>query len=112
MKLYNLLPKNGDEVTVVDKDYDMEAYFYYVSGKEADRWDKAMMKLAKVLDAKFLGNGHVEVNLSDLVESHIDKLKGLFIHCEIDAIMEGMDLILSGYVSEHWMEEFATILSK
>ena len=52
------------------------------------------------------------VNLSEVIESHIDNLKkeDLFNDCDIDAIMYDMDYIIAGYVSENWMIKFVNAL--
>ena len=112
MKLYeylDLMPE-GEELTVWDKDYDMETYFY--GGKPDDKWDKAMSDLSKLLTIEEIKNDGVTVNLSDIIESKIDKLDkaNLFIECDIDSIMDDIDNILAGNVSEEWMEEFVVAL--
>lgn len=112
MKLYeylDLMP-DGEELTVWDKDYDMETYFY--GGKPDDKWDKAMSDLSKLLTIEEIKNDGVTVNLSDIIESKIDKLDkaNLFIECDIDSIMDDIDNILAGNVSEEWMEEFVVAL--
>ena len=113
MKLYSLLPKNGDEVTVHDDAYDTETYFYY---SKSDLWDRTMLKLSKLLDVTETrttgGQLHVCVNLSELIEKHLDKTGDLFIRNDIDSIMDGIDTILAGYVSEDWLKDFVDILSK
>ena len=112
MKLYDyisLMP-DGEELTVWDKDYDMETYFY--GGKPDDKWDKAMSDLSKLLTIEEIRNDGVTVNLSDIIERKIDKLDkaNLFIECDIDSIMDDIDNILAGNVSENWMEQFVVAL--
>ncbi len=111
MKLYEYLQKSNDwENTVFDKDYDLEVYFYKQDDSK-DRWDVAMLNLAKLLEVTNVSKYGVTVNLSDLIESKIDKLDKLFKVNEIDAIMYDMDNILAGNVSEKWLEKFVEELS-
>ena len=112
MTLYDylkLMPE-GEELTVLDKDYDMETYFY--GGKPNDKWDKAMFNLSKLLTIEEIRNNGVTVNLSKIIENRIEELSNanLFIRCDIDSIMDDIDNILAGNVSENWMDEFVSIL--
>lgn len=112
MTLYDylkLMPE-GEELTVWDKDYDMETYFY--GGKPNDKWDKAMFNLSKLLTIEEIRNNGVTVNLSKIIENRIEELSNanLFIRCDIDSIMDDIDNILAGNVSENWMDEFVSIL--
>ena len=112
MKLYeylDLMPE-GEELTVWDKDYDMETYFY--GGKPDDKWDKAMCDLSKLLTITEIRTGGVIVNLSEVIENNMDNLNksDLFIRCDIDSIMDDIDNILAGNVSENWMEQFVVAL--
>lgn len=108
MTLYELLPKNGEEVTVWDKDYDMETYFSYT--KDGDDWDKAMMDLAKLLQVVENSSKGITVDFTGLIEPKVDNLKDLFVDNDIDAIMDELDLILAGNVGEKWMTKFVEIL--
>ena len=112
MKLYDyikLMPE-GEELTVWDKDYDMETYFY--GGKPDDAWDKAMSDLSQLLTITEIRNGGVIVNLSEIIENKLDSLDktDLFIRCDIDSIMDDIDNIFAGYVSESWMQKFVDAL--
>ncbi len=112
MTLYNyleLMPK-GEELTVWDKDYDMETYFY--GGKPDDKWDKAMSDLSKLLTVEEIRSNGVTVNLSKIIENKINELNkaDLFIRCDIDSIMDDIDNILAGNVSENWLEQFVVVL--
>ena len=112
MTLYdylNLMPE-GEELTVWDKDYDMETYFY--GGKPDDAWDQAMSDLSELLTITEIRSGGVFVNLSDVIEKKINELSdtNLFIRCDIDSIMYDMDNILAGNVSEAWMQKFVSVL--
>ena len=114
MKLYDyiVLVSDGVEVTMFDKEYDMEVYFY--GGKNAnDKWDKLLKDLSKKLTVKRIGiNGAVTVNLSDVIEKNLDNLTkaDLFIDNDLDSIMVDMENILAGNVSGNWMEKFVECL--
>jgi hypothetical protein len=111
MTLHEYLQQTSDwEITVWDKDYDIETYFYKEDGKNA--WDKAMNEFAKLLTITQFGNGGVIVNLADVIESKLPALKksDLFIRCNIDAIMDDIDNILAGCVSEEWLTKFVEVL--
>lgn len=112
MKLHEylgLMPE-GEELTVFDKDYDMETYFY--SSKPDNKWDKAMSDLSKLLTVEEIRNNGVIVNLSEIVGNKIEELRksDLFIRCDVDFIMYDMDNILAGNVSETWMVRFVEAL--
>ena len=114
MTLYdylNLMPE-GEELTVWDVDYDMETYFY--GGKPDDAWDKAMSDLSQLLTITEIRSGGVIVNLSEIIENKLDSLDetNLFIRCDIDSIMDDIDNIFAGYVSESWMQKFVDALKK
>lgn len=118
MKLYeylDLMPE-GEELTVWDRDYDMETYFYGGKPDKDDKWEIAIDKLSHLLTIDKITNNGVQVNLSEVIESHIDKLKeaDLFYYewWGIDEIMEEMESILAGNTSEEWMEIFVDILAK
>lgn len=111
MTLYEYIQTHtDDEVTVFDDVYDMETYFYKDTAD--DEWDKAMKELSKLLTVVSTSNYGVTVDLSRLIESKLDKLDDLFNVNEIDDIMEGMDLILAGNVSERWLTKFVKALKE
>lgn len=113
MTLYEYLEQTTDwEITVWDKDYDIETYFYKTDGK--DRWDKAMNDLAKLLTISRFSKDGLVVNLAEVIEKKIPQLKeaDLFIVCKIEPIMNDIDNILAGCVSESWLEKFVGALSK
>ena len=113
MTLYEYLEQTTDwEVTVWDKDYDIETYFYKTDGK--DKWDKAMNDLAKLLTVSRISKDGLVVNLAEVIEKKIPQLKeaDLFIICKIEPIMNDIDNILAGNVSEEWLEAFVEVLSK
>lgn len=107
---YISLMSEGEELTVWDKDYDMETYFY--NDKPCDRWDKSISVLSKLLEVKEIRSNGVIVNLSEIIENKLDNLDKaeLFVKCNIDSIMYSMGEILSGNVSENWMEKFVAAL--
>lgn len=112
MKLYEYLDlmSEGEELTAWDKDYDMETYFY--SGEPNNRWDKAIFNLSKLLTITKIRTGGVVVNLSEIIENKIEKLNkaDLFIKCDLDSIMDDIESILAGNVSERWIEQFVSVL--
>ena len=112
MKLYeylNLMPE-GEELTVWDKDYDMETYFY--GGKPDDKWSEALLELSKLLTITEIRTGGVIVNLSEVIENNMDKLEkaDLFTDYDIDIIMSEMERDIAGNVSESWMQKFVDAL--
>ena len=115
MTLYDYIKQTeeGTEVTIWDKndEYDIESYFYN-DEPDGDSWQTSMLKLAKLLEAKELRENKVEVNLSEVIEKNLDKLKeaDLFIRCTTNSIMDDMQNILSGYVSEEWFKNFVDVL--
>lgn len=113
MTLYEYLKQTTDwEVTVWDKDYDLETYFYKTDGK--NKWDKAMNDLAKLLTISRFSKDGLVVNLTEVIEKKLPQLKeaDLFIVCKIEPIMYDMDNILAGCVSESWLEKFVEALNK
>ena len=112
MKLYeylSLMPE-GEELTVWDKDYDMETYFY--GGKPDDKWSEALLELSKLLTITEIRTGGVIVNLSEVIENNMDKLEkaDLFTDYDIDIIMSEMERDIAGNVSESWMQKFVDAL--
>lgn len=114
--LYDYLKKTEDwEITVWDKDYDIETYFYKTDNEnKMDAWDKAMYELAKLLTITNLNSNGVTVNMSEIIENKIPELKksDLFRICTVGEIMADINNILSGYVSEEWFTKFVNILKK
>ena len=113
MTLYEYLQQTTDwEVTVWDKDCDIETYFYKTDGK--DKWDKAMNDLAKLLTISRFSKDGLVVNLAEVIEKKIPQLEkaDLFINCKIGAIMDCIDSVLAGNVSEDWLGKFVEVLSE
>lgn len=125
MTLYNYVTHECDveELPVHDKGYYMETYFYRSSLlNPTDYWDKAMVKIAKMIEVvevddeeEYKGGIYtagVTTNLSDVIGRNIDNgvFKELFICNDIDSIMEDIENIFAGHVSEHWLTEFANSL--
>ena len=109
MTLYDYLQTHDYfELTVQDEDYDTETYFY----KEVsdDEWDKAIVELSKMLEVTRANDRVVCVNLSQLIESKLDNLGDLFNVLDVDEIMEDIDSILAGNVSERWLTKFVQAL--
>lgn len=115
MTLYDYIKQTEDwETTVFDKDYDIEVYFYKNDeDEELDSWDESMEKLSKLLMVDEISKNGVIVNLSELIESKMENLKEaeLFRVVDIDWIMDDIEAIISGNVSEEWMEEFVNALT-
>lgn len=115
MTLYEYIKQTEDwENTVFDKDYDIEVYFYKNDDEEElDSWDKSMENLSKLLTVDSISKNGVTVNLSELIESKLENLKkaNLFIRTDIDSIMDSIESVISGNVSEEWMEEFVKSLT-
>lgn len=116
MTLYEYLQNTKDwEITVWDKDYDMETYFYKADNEnKMNDWEKANYDFAKLLTITEFSSKGLTVNMADVIESKLPELKkaDLFIRCNIDAIMYDIDNILAGNVSEEWLTEFVQVLSK
>lgn len=113
MKLYDYLItlEEGTELTVWDKDYDIESYFYNDEADD-DEWQTSMLDLAKLLDVTEVKERGVIVNISEVIENKINELKeaDLFRKCTVDAIIDSIEGILSGYVSEEWFKKFVDVL--
>lgn len=114
MKLYDYLKtlEEGTELTVWDTDYDIESYFYNDEPEEDDDWQTSMLELAKLLDVTEIKKRGVIVNLSEVIEKKTNELKeaDLFRKCTTDSIMNSMEGILAGYVSEEWFKKFVDVL--
>lgn len=113
MTLYDYIKQTEDwETTVFDKDYDIEVYFYK-NDEEPDSWDESMEKLSKLLTVDEISKNGIIVNLSELIESKMENLKEaeLFRVVDIDLIIDDIEAIISGNVSEEWMEEFVDALT-
>lgn len=116
MTLYDYIKQTEDwEITVFDKDYDIEVYFYKNDeDEELDSWDESMEKLSKLLMVDSISERGVIVNLSEVIESKLENLKEaeLFRMVDVDWIMDDIEAIISGNVSEEWMEEFVDVLTQ
>ena len=115
MTLYDYIKESTDwEITVWDDDYDIEVYFYKTDDYDnLDLWDKSMVELSKLLTISTFNKHGVSVNLSSLIEKHIDELKEKEIFspaCDIDRIMDEINPILSGNIPEEDMWRFVNIL--
>lgn len=124
MNLFEYMQQHEEEeITVFDKDYDIETYFYgdfYGDGFAGtkDDWDRAMDKIAEHLEiVEELTNRDrpcVVVNMTEVMEKSLESgtMDDLFISKNIDAVMGDMHNILAGYVSEEWLMDFADALDK
>lgn len=113
MKLYDylkLMPE-GNELTVWDKDYDIEIYFYSDRPDSDDTWRKSMWKLTEILDIVQINTNGVTVNIADMIEKNIDKFSELFKSCNIDDIIGDIPNIFAGNVNEDWMERFVDVMT-
>lgn len=113
MKLYDylsLMPE-GNELTVWDKDYDIETYFYSDRPGSDDMWGKSMWKLTEILDIVQINTNGVTVNLADVIEKNINGLSELFVSCDIEDIMDDIPNIFAGNVNEDWMEHFVDVVT-
>lgn len=113
MKLreYMQLTELGAEITVIDNEYDCEMYFYN-NGFDTDDWNNSMIELSKKLNITKILSDRVEVDFSILIEHNIDNLNkaDLFYYCDVDSIMDDMNSIMSGAVSEDWLKTFVDCL--
>ena len=115
ISLYDFIQQSKDwEITVFDKEYDVEVYFYKnEDGEEIDSWDESMIKLSKLLTVSEVFENGVVVDLYDVINNKLDVLedKKLFKVTDIDLIMDEIATIISGNVHEAWMERFVDALS-
>ena len=113
MTLYEYLSlvEHGDEITVWDKEYDVEMYFYG-GMEEGDEWDRSISELSKLLTIDTIRSNGVTVNYSEVIEKHLEDLKraNLFDVTETDYIMDIIESIMAGNVSEKWMGKFVDVL--
>ena len=107
LKEYLLQMPEGEEVTVWDNTYDMETYFYNQTGSA---WDDAMMDLADKLNVVDVHNDGVVVDLYELIERNLSNISGLFYDPDVEIIMDDMESILAGNISEDWFDTFVHCL--
>ena len=112
MTLYQYLKETeeGTEVAIWDIDYDIESYFY--NDEPDDDWQTSMLELTKLLEVTEIKECGVVVNLSEVIKNKLNELKeaNLFVRCTTNSIMDDMENILSGYVSEEWFKKFVDVL--
>ena len=113
MKLFDYLKmtEEDSEITITDKEYDTETYVY--NSQPSDKWDELIIELEKMVDVVEVKSwGTVVVDFTKLLESKIDKISkaDLFRNNEIEDLVCTMDGIISGNVSESWLEKFIEIL--
>ena len=110
LKEYLLKTPKGEEITVWDNTYDIEVYFY---NQDETYWDTLMMELADKLNVVDITNDGVVVDMYDLIERNIADIEAadLFVSADVDDIMDDIENILAGYVSEAWLERFIDSLA-
>ena len=104
----------GEEVTVCDNVYDMETYFYATHGDNLDEWDSLMNRLANVVEVLDIGPS-VVVNFWDVIDRHRYALlheQAYYADASTEDIMDDLDMVLAGNVSERWFEKFVKILEQ
>lgn len=107
----------GDEIPVADNVYDVLFYAYPEKdgAEDEDLFFRASDKLYKIFEiVDITSDGTVICDLTSMIRLHQPQLEAahLFRDSSVGAIMEDMHAIMAGYVSEDWMDEFATILSE
>lgn len=117
MTLYEYISSKpeGTEIAVADNDYQVTDMYFYSGDDDEDEWTTALNNLAKLLTVKEeIKDCSVFVDLAQLIESKMDALKkaDLFKRYDIEDIMADMNSIVSGYVSEEWMNKFVAALGK
>lgn len=117
MTLYDYIKKSTDlEITVWDDVYDVEVYFYKPDDYDKlDLWDKSVLELSKLLEIIEINSSGVTVKLSKLIEDNIDKINSndfFQVEMDVDDIMDCMNSIISGNVSEEWMSDFVNVLKE
>lgn len=107
---YMMLVREDEEITIWDSEYDMESYFY--GGKPDDKWSEEIKNLSKKLSVKEIRKNGVVVNLSKVIERSLNEIQktDLFKQNDLDNIMNSMESVLSGGVSEYWLEDFVKCL--
>ena len=114
MRLYDYIMSFNDEekeITAFDTNYSMEWYAYAYSDDE--KWDELMFELYKLVTVEKINeDGSVVVNMSELIETHLEELRkaDLFYDCSVDAIMADMTNTLAGFVGEDWFNKFVEAL--
>ncbi len=117
MKLYDVLELASEEITVLDKDCDIEVYFDGIIGQKEpiDKWTKAKLELAKLLDVFAISGWSVAVNLAEVIERKMPEIKKadfFLIECDIDDILSILMSILAGGVSDKWLTKFVEVLKR
>lgn len=114
MTLLEYMNRHKDiiEFTITDDVYDIETYFF--NEDSLDNWSRSMQLIASKLNVTEFNDCFVCVNLSETIEASLEDLKkaDLFCRYNISSIMDDISNILAGYVSEKWLEKFASSLKK
>ncbi len=117
MTLYDYIKKCTDwEITVWDEDYDVEVYFYKPDDyNNLDLWDKSMVELSELLEIVEVSSSGITVKLSKLIEHNLDKINNndfFQVKMDVDDIMDCMNSIISGNVSDRWLNKFVNVLKE
>lgn len=116
--LYDYMTEHPEieEFTVYDKDYDIEIYFYSDILNEDNSWDDNMVMISDCLIVTDSKGDKVWVDLADTIERSIKaekrKFSKLFCSLDIDDIMDDIESIFAGNVSEEWLTQFAMYLRR
>ena len=124
MTLYEFMKTYDSwELTCWDKEIDVEFYFYNNDEAEAenDPWDYAMMRLSKLLEVVEVVEGEpgmregVVVDMYRLIDKHLAAMKAAHIigkHADTADVVEDMEMILAGNLTEEDFDEFVSALEE
>lgn len=124
MTLYEFMKTYDSwEVTCWDKEIDVEFYFYNEDDAEAenDLWDSTMLRLSKLLEVVEVVDGEpgmregVVVDMYGLIEKHLAQLKAAHIigkRTDTADVVENMEMILAGNLTEKEFDEFVSALEE
>lgn len=124
MTLYEFMKTyDGWELTCWDKEIDVEFYFYNDDEAEAqnDVFDNAMLRLSKLLEVVEVVEGEpgmregVVVDMYGLIDKHLAAMKAAHIigkHADTADVVEDMEMILAGNLTEEDFDEFVSALEE
>lgn len=112
MKLsdYINLTEDGFEVSIFDKKYGLIDDFY--DDRNEKPWTQAKNDLLDLVTITRIYTYGLEVDLSDLIEKNLDKMKAanLFDRYDMKDIMMGIWHVLNGNVPDEWLQKFVECL--
>lgn len=111
MTLYEYtIQLDDDELTVADDVYD--EWFYLYPDFDNSVWDEYIAEICKELTVRKIDNNVVFVNLSEVIEKHLEQIAkaNLFHWNDVDMIMMGIGKVFAGYVGENWLKKFMEAL--